>query len=111
MNNDVNREEQIFEAALQLHTPEQKAAYVKEACASDEKQRQQVEALLNAHERAGGFLDPPPGPPSGKTLVVTTGMLAITEGPGDKIGRYKVLQQIGEGGCGAVYMAEQDEPV
>src|SRR5262249_5262940 len=85
--------------------------YVKEACASDEKQRQQVEALLNAHERAGGFLDPPPGPPSGKTLVVTTGMLAITEGPGDKIGRYKVLQQIGEGGCGVVYMAEQEEPV
>jgi len=111
MNNDVNREEQIFEAALQFPAPEQRAAYVKGACGNDEQLRQHVEALLKAHEQAGGFLDQPPAVIPAKTLVLTTGMMAVTEKPGDRIGRYKVLQQIGEGGCGVVYMAEQEEPV
>src|SRR5438445_4208643 len=111
MNNDHQREEQIFEAALQFPTPEQRAAFVKGACGNDETLRQRVEALLKAHEHTSGFLDQPPAAPSGKTLVLTTGMLAVTERPGDKIGRYKLLQQIGEGGCGVVYMAEQDEPI
>src|SRR2546428_9867445 len=111
MNNDVNREEQIFEAALQFPTPEQQAAYIKGACGSDEKLGQRVEALLKAHEHAGAFLDQPPAVISAKTLVLTTGMMTVTEKPGDRIGRYKVLQQIGEGGCGVVYMAEQEEPV
>src|SRR5437660_3673726 len=111
MNNAAEREEHIFEAALRFPAPEQRAAYIQGACANDEALRQRVETLLNAHERAGGFLDQPPAAASGKTLVVTTGMLAVAERPGDKIGRYKVLQQIGEGGCGVVYMAEQDEPV
>src|SRR2546423_1639839 len=111
MKNDVNREEQIFEAALQFPTPEQRTAYIKGACENDEKLRQRVEALLKAHENAGGFLDQLPAVVSSKTLLVTTGMMAVTEKPGDRIGRYKVLQQIGEGGCGVVYMAEQEEPV
>src|SRR5438034_480123 len=111
MNSDANREEQVFEAALQFPTPDQRAAYVKGACGNDEKLRQRVEALLKAHEHAGGFLDQPPAVISAKTLVLTTGMMTVTEKPGDRIGRYKVLQQIGEGGCGVVYMAEQEEPV
>ncbi len=60
MNNEVNREEQIFEAALQFPTPEQRAAYVKGACASDEVLRQRVETLLKSHEHSSGFLDQPP---------------------------------------------------
>jgi serine/threonine protein kinase/Flp pilus assembly protein TadD len=111
MNNDVNREEHVFEAALQFPTPELRAAYLKGACGNDETLRQRVEALLKANERAGSFLDQPPAAVLAKTLVVTTAMVAVTEKPGDKIGRYKVLQQIGEGGCGVVYMAEQEEPV
>src|SRR5688572_81909 len=111
MNSDVKREEQIFEAALQFPTPEQRAAFVKGACGNDEKLCQLIESLLKAHERAGGFLDQPAAVIPAKTLVVTTAMLAVTEKPGDRIGRYKVLQQIGEGGCGVVYMAEQEEPV
>src|SRR5207245_7058421 len=99
------------EVAVQFPAPEQRAAFVKGACGNDETLRQRVEALLKAHEHTSGFLDQPPAAPSGKTLVLTAGMLAVTERPGDKIGRYKVLQQIGEGGCGVVYMAEQDEPV
>jgi len=87
MNNDHQREEQIFEAALQFPTPAQRAAFVKGACGNDETLRQRVEALLKAHEHTSGFLDQPPAAPSGKTLVLTTGMLAVTERPGDKIGR------------------------
>jgi hypothetical protein len=111
MNNDVNREEQVFETALQFPTPEQRAAFVQGACGNDETLRHRVEALLKSHEHAGGFLDKPPAVIAARTLVVTTAMLAATEKPGDRIGRYKVLQQIGEGGCGVVYMAEQEEPV
>ena len=51
---------------------------------------------------------PPPGPAPAGTLMVS---LPVTEQPGDRIGRYKLLQEIGEGGCGVVYMAEQEEPV
>jgi len=111
MNNDVKREEQIFEAALQFPTPDLRAAYAKGACGNDEKLCQRIEALLKAHEHSGGFLDRPPAVTPAKTIALTTGMLPVTEKPGDKIGRYKVLQQIGEGGCGVVYMAEQEEPV
>src|SRR5207248_2448491 len=57
------------------------------------------------------FLNEPPAAVSAKTFVITTGMVPITEKAGDRIGRYKLLQQIGEGGCGVVYMAEQEEPV
>ena len=79
MNNDVNREEQIFEAALQFPTPDLRAAYVKGACGNDQKLCQQVEALLKAHEHAGGFLDQPPMVTPAKTIALTTGMLAVTE--------------------------------
>jgi len=52
-----------------------------------------------------------PPPDSTLPLRVTTINLPLTEKPGDRIGRYKLLQKIGEGGCGVVYMAEQEEPV
>jgi hypothetical protein len=66
--------------------------------------------LLRAAESAGDFLEEPPtglAAGNGSTLVVT----GLSEKPGHRIGRYKLLQQIGEGGCGVVYMAEQEEPV
>ena len=78
MNNDVNREEQIFEAALQFPTPEQRAAYVKGACGNDEKLGQRVEALLKAHEHSGGLLDQAPAVIPAKTIALTTGMLPVT---------------------------------
>jgi serine/threonine protein kinase/tetratricopeptide (TPR) repeat protein len=97
----------IFDVAVEL-SGEQRAAYLEEACAGDEALRQRVEALLRAHEAAGTFMQGPAAERLPPTLVDA---LPPTEKPGDRIGRYRLLQQIGEGGCGVVYMAEQEEPV
>ncbi len=102
-----DRTEAIFDAALQLRATE-RAQYLTQACGENAPLRQRVECLLKAHEEAGGFLEPPGVPSPNRTVVVS---FPLTEKPGDKIGRYKLLQQIGEGGCGVVYMAEQEEPV
>src|SRR5580765_4401198 len=95
-----------FTEALRL-PPEERDRYLSEACKGDAEFRLRVEALLQAYEQAGDFLgrpaaDRPPKPAQAP---------AVGEKPGDRIGHYKLLQQIGEGGCGVVYMAEQEEPV
>src|SRR6266404_3810742 len=111
MNDDSRRQEQIFRAALRLATPKERAAYLQGACGENEPLRQRVEALLAAQREAGEFGPEPLDIVASHTTVVTTGSATVTEIPGDSIGRYKLLQQIGEGGCGVVYMAEQEEPV
>ena len=106
MSDLTHREVAILNAALELPVQE-RTAYLQMACASDATLRQQVEGLLQAHEQADRFLETPPNGLD-KTLLVHP---PLTEKPGDRIGHYKLLQQIGEGGCGVVYMAEQEEPV
>jgi serine/threonine protein kinase len=64
--------------------------------------------MLEAHDRAGGFLEEPVIAVPQRTEVVS---VPPTQKPGDRIGHYKLLEQIGEGGCGVVYVAEQEEPV
>ena len=104
----AERAEAIFHGALQLPAG-QRAGYLKQACGDTAELLKQVEILLTAAEKAGGFLEQPAaGASPGKTVVVA---IPVTEKAGDKIGRYKLLQQIGEGGCGVVYLAEQEEPV
>jgi serine/threonine protein kinase/tetratricopeptide (TPR) repeat protein len=98
-------ERAIFEAALDRKDPEERAAYLNEACGADQRLREQIEGLLKAHEMLGSFLAPPP------TAPVATVDEPIHEGEGTVIGPYKLLEQIGEGGFGVVYMAEQTEPV
>jgi eukaryotic-like serine/threonine-protein kinase len=96
-----NREKEIFEQALDITPAEERLRFLTSVCGKDAVLLARVQALLRADESGESFLPEQP-----KATVV-----AITEKPGDRIGRYKLLQQIGEGGCGTVYMAEQTEPV
>jgi serine/threonine protein kinase/Tfp pilus assembly protein PilF len=106
MNDPRDRDVVVFVEALQLSAGE-RSVYLERACGADAELRQAVERLLNAHDRAGDFLEhPPPDAMPDPGLEASMG-----EKPRDRIGRYKLLQQIGEGGCGVVYMAEQEEPI
>ncbi len=107
MNTPSQREEALFEAALELPAA-QRARYLREACGEDTALRQRLEILIGANDRAKEFLEHPAASDRGETFVLP---LPRAERPGDRIGRYKLLQQIGEGGCGVVYMAEQEEPI
>ena len=101
-----NRDAVIFTEAVDLPA-DARAAYLERACGGDVKLRQRVEALLQTHDHVGDFLEESP---QKATIEARIGG-STNEKPGDRIGRYKLLQQIGEGGCGVVYMAEQAEPV
>jgi eukaryotic-like serine/threonine-protein kinase len=106
MNGLPNRDIVIFTEAVQLPANE-RAAYLARACAGDAELRQKVEALLRTHDHVGDFLETSPQ----RAAVEAWAKGSAGEKAGDRIGRYKLLQQIGEGGWGVVFMAEQDEPV
>jgi serine/threonine protein kinase len=114
MTDSFEHEVAVFNAARRLDA-QARAAYLQETCAGDAALRGRVEELLRASEEAGGFLEAPaPGalrPPDAVSSPGVARGVTMLEKPGARIGRYKLLQQIGEGGCGVVYMAEQEEPV
>jgi eukaryotic-like serine/threonine-protein kinase len=95
----------IFTRALDIERSQERVAFLEQACGTDAALRRRVEALLQSHQAAGSFLQ---GSPPGTSPTVDQRPL---ESPGMQIGPYKLLQQLGEGGMGTVYLAEQTEPV
>jgi serine/threonine protein kinase/tetratricopeptide (TPR) repeat protein len=115
---DPQRIQSVFLAAIEAADPAARAALLARECGEDAELRRRVEALLLAHEQPGSLLDRPAV--EGSTRDAGPGQsidpqraagFTPAEAPGSRIGPYKLLQQIGEGGMGVVYMAEQEQPV
>jgi eukaryotic-like serine/threonine-protein kinase len=99
-------ERALFDVARQIEEPEARRLYLQQCCGDDAKLQARVEALLRVYDEERSFLQAPVAGLGG-----TVGEPPDAEGPGAMIGPYKLLQQIGEGGMGTVFMAEQTQPV
>jgi serine/threonine protein kinase len=98
MNGRKQRVEAVFQAAMELSSPREREAYLQRECGEDTDLRREVEELLRAAVEA-------------EEVFETREDRPVLEQAGDRIGQYHLLQKIGEGGCGVVYMAEQEAPV
>jgi tetratricopeptide (TPR) repeat protein len=123
MNAKTQREEEVFDAARQLTNATERKAFLDDACAGEPALRASVETLLTVATEAEDFFTATESALNGTVAALqsapdaldtpTAGSACLPgeEPIGTRIGRYKLLQKIGEGGCGVVYLAEQEEPV
>jgi serine/threonine protein kinase len=106
MPSSQNREEALFRAAVELPPGIARRAFLEQACAGDSALRQRLDALLAAHDEPDNLS--PKGAPATMKLDLPD---APDEAVGQTLGRYKLMERLGEGGCGVVYVAEQTQPV
>src|SRR5262245_36178176 len=112
-----SRERELFLEALEKGDARERSAFLDEACGANQDLRRKVDELIRQTDGGGDFLEKPAMAPATAAEAKAhspsgTALAAVaTEKIGDRIGRYKLLQRLGEGGCGTVYMAEQEEPV
>ena len=106
-NQQPDREREIFEQAVEILSATERNAFLNVACVGNPALRARLDAILRAHDDASKFLPDQPAALAPTIRLPTP----PDEQPGQRIGRYKLLQKIGEGGCGVVYMADQEEPV
>jgi serine/threonine protein kinase len=106
MNKVTRSPETIFGKAIEIQSPDDRRVFLDQACQGDEELHRAVKKLVGDHFRAGAFLDSPV-----VDFARTAEFEFSSECPGGQIGPYKMLEQIGEGGFGIVYMAEQTQPV
>src|SRR5262245_62287119 len=104
MDGPNQNEEAVFDNAARLASAE-RLAYLDDACAGQPELRSRVEELLAALERAPALMQEPAVGRQESSAIQSAAMT------GQKLGHYKLLEQIGEGGCGVVFVAEQEEPV
>src|SRR5690242_2172181 len=107
MPSTPDRIKAIFLEAVENCAPDQWEAYLEKACGGDAELQNRVKILLQAHLGEDSLLDEPASGANSPTIDIPT----VAERPETQIGPYKLLQQIGEGGMGTVFMAEQQEPV
>jgi eukaryotic-like serine/threonine-protein kinase len=106
---DLQRARELFMHAVGHLPPERWDSYIAEACGTDVELERQVKHFLEVHRKAGSFLEQPAAELGGTNTFVPSQTLSETVGT--VIGSYKLLERIGEGGFGLVFMAEQQQPI